>query len=179
MWIIPPQRLSLLCRVEGWAGMSRGCSCSGGQTFFATPGTSTPQLTAPMGRDHSRGCCGTAWLSPRCLVAPCPSGEQSHSPEGREVPVPGGHSELEAPLGLVGDGGGDGEGRGGGGRGGVPDVQDPAPHGPRASIEHKVIHQIPITVQSLSSHARGTPAKARRSWPAEGKCCAEPGNQFP
>lgn len=68
-------------------------------------------------------------------------------------------SELEAPLGLVGDGAGDGQGGGGGGRRSVPDVQDPAAHGPCASIEHKVIHQVPLSVQSLGSHTRGAPAK--------------------
>lgn len=74
-------------------------------------------------------------------------------------------SELEAPLGLVGDGGGDGQGGGGSGGRSVPDVQHPAAHGPRAPVEHKIIHQVALTVQGLGSHTRGTPAKvkARRS----------------
>lgn len=66
------------------------------------------------------------------------------------------------PLGLVGDGGGDGQGGGGSGGRSIPDVQDPAPHGPRASIKHKIIHQVALAVQSLGSHTRGTPEKARR-----------------
>lgn len=38
-------------------------------------------------------------------------------------------------------------------------MQDPAAHGPCASIEHKVIYQVPLSVQSLGSHTRGAPAK--------------------
>lgn len=165
-----------------------GWSCSGGQTFLATPGTTIPfthhteELWAQENIPKAALALpsrASAALASTTLSGGSVSFGRSPTLEGQNLPVPAGRSQLEAPLHLVGDHGGDGEGGGGGGRRGVPDVQDPAPNAPSASVEHKVIHQIPVAVQSLSSHARGTPAKARRSSPAEGKRYPKSGNQFP
>jgi len=67
--------------------------------------------------------------------------------------------QREATLHLVGDHFTDGEGRGGRRRGGVPHVEHPAAHVPDPAVKHKVVHEVSVPVESLSSNSRRTPAE--------------------
>lgn len=61
--------------------------------------------------------------------------------------------QREAALHLVRHHLGDGQGGRGGRRGGVPHVEHAARHVPDPAVEHKVVHQVPGSVQSLSSNS--------------------------
>lgn len=138
MWIIPPERLCLGLETLPWMVLLRSKLCRAGTRRSRC----CEQRTSPR----------VFGDSPAVLPGGSVSLRSSPTLQRGRAARPCQGSELEAPLGLLGDGSGDGQGGGGGGGRGVPDVQDPAPHGPRASIEHKVIHQIPLAVQSLGSH---------------------------
>lgn len=73
---------------------------------------------------------------------------------------------------------GDGKGGGSSRRRGISDVKNPASDIPTASIKHKVIYQIPVAVECLSSHSGRAPATQRRCSPGERKCFFKSENPF-
>jgi len=73
--------------------------------------------------------------------------------------------QVEAALHLVGDHLPDGEGGGGGGGGRVAHVQHAAGHVAHAAVEHEVVHQVPVAVQSLGPHPRWAPGDPHQKLP--------------
>lgn len=68
------------------------------------------------------------------------------------------HLQVEAALHLVGDHLGDGQGGSGGWRGSIAHVEHATPHLPDAAVKHKVVHEVPVSVEGLSANSSGTPA---------------------
>lgn len=65
--------------------------------------------------------------------------------------------QSEATLHLICDHFSDGEGGGGCRRGSVTYMKHPTAHFPDAAVKHKVIHEISVSVESLSSNSCRTP----------------------
>lgn len=65
--------------------------------------------------------------------------------------------QREATLHLVCDHFGNGEGGGGRRRGSVTHMEHPAAHVPDPAVKHKVVHEVSVSVQSLSSNSCRTP----------------------
>ena len=67
--------------------------------------------------------------------------------------------QREATLHLVRDHLSDGEGGGGRRRGSVTHMEHPAAHVPDPAVKHEVVHQVSVSVQSLSSNSCRAPGE--------------------